>query len=289
MGIAEAAKINTVLRAALAYNALGISVLPCKRTKEPSIKKWDDLQIRSASPARIQRWDEQGMLQNVGIICGKVSRGLTVIDLDSETAVTMFLGMFPELAETYSVKTARGLHLYYQPQIVPPTTRVTGSPEYGAIELRAEGCYVLAPPSTHPSGVKYRIGVETSVMRPFSLDAVVGWIKQLIRVKNGGALPPANGRMVNGQQIRNHTAYGLAALQAECDNVSAANTGNRNETLFRAALKLSKHVVNGHLSRAEVERALFNAAAALASSDGEQSVTRTINSGLNIGIRNQGQ
>jgi hypothetical protein len=221
-------------------------------------------------------------LRLTGIICGKVSE-LVVVDLDGEAAIEAFRLKFPGMMETYAVRSGsgHGLHLYYSPAYIPSTTRVVGTP-FGNFELRSNGCYVVAPPSIHPSGAPYRIENRARILAVHDLNPIRDWFLSLMAQKHGGKLPPPTNRK---GEIRHASNYGRAALAGEAAKVRAARAG-RNDTLFSAALRLGNLVAGGHLSRADVEHALFEAAAHLSADDGEAATIRTIASGLDRGIKN---
>lgn len=281
--IVEAARRSTVLEAALAYADLGISVLPVSG-KVPAIASWADRQQRRAPSTMIHYWQRAGLLSGVGIVAGAVSRNLVVMDLDSPEAVALYLNRWPELADTYTVTSGsgRGAHLYYQCEVMPKTTRVVNSSTGGNIELRADGTYVVAPPSIHPSGKPYSVARELPIMRVFDLNKVVQWIKGLTQQKHTKQ-PPARPAVGQGRVVH-ATAYGRAALAGEAAHVRMAAPGARNNQLYRSALKLGSLIADGKIDRGSVESGLFAAAAALAATDGEASVWRTIVSGINKGM-----
>lgn len=276
----DAAAAPTVLQAALRYASQGLSVIPV-REKRCSLANWKERQERRASAAQIQYWDTAGLLQGVAVVCGRVSNNLVVMDCDGEDAVQAFVARFPELEDTYTVTSGsgRGAHFYFYAETLPPTTRVTGA-RIGNVELRADGCYVVAPPSIHPSGKPYNVARPVPVMRVYHLRDVVNWVKLLMQEKHGGKLPEPRGKAA---PVRNDSWYGVAALNDECRKVATAGPGERNNTLNRAAFKLGRLVYRGQLSRDVVERALLAAASALADDDGDASVMRTIKSGLDAG------
>lgn len=277
--ILNAARSQTVIAAALAYAGMGLSILPCKG-KKPALQRWAALQHQRAHPQEIINWARAGLLQNVGIISGRVSGNLVVIDLDGLEAVEVFRLRYPELFDTFSVNSGsgKGMHLYLTcNHIMPATTRATGTP-FGNIEVRADGCYVVAPPSIHPSGKPYSVAREMAVMEIRDLRDVVAWVASLNRTSPAPATP------TNNQPVRKTDYWAAAALLRESDAVRMAGKGERNNTLNRAAFKMGQLVQQGRLTRGEVESALTSAAAALAASDGEKTVARTIKSGLDAGI-----
>jgi Bifunctional DNA primase/polymerase, N-terminal len=276
--IADAARSADVYAAALAYTDLGLSVLPCKG-KEPSIF-WKPFQNRRASPQIIANWYHSGFLHNVGIICGSVSANLVVLDLDGMLAINLVNDVFPGLSDTYRVMTGsgQGNHYYFYTEEPTPTTRVMGTP-WGNIELRSDKTYVIAPPSIHPfTGRPYVASYAREIERVHDLREVVEWIKSLMRNKHDGQLPPPAGK------VYHNTAYGLAALHSESQEVAQAIPGERNNRLYRAALKLGSLIADGKLTRSTVERELLGAASSLSQNDGEAATLHTIASGINRGL-----
>lgn len=271
---------SSVLDAALQYAEMGLSVLACEG-KKPAIN-WTAFQHRAAHPMTIRKWDEVGLLQNVGIICGKVSGNLVVVDLDGTKAVEAYGMYFPSLTETFAVETGsgKGRHYYYFVRELPPTTRVVGA-SIGNVELRADGCYVVAPPSIHPETGSRYIGYHSlPIMILPDTRPVVAWVKKLIAEKHGGLMPPP----ANREGVKNASAWARAALAGECANVRAALPGARNNTLYRAALKMGSLIADGKLSEYEAEDALLEAAMLLTSTDGIDATLKTIFSGLKTGM-----
>lgn len=280
------AENQTVLEAALTYADLGMSVVPLVG-KRVTVS-WTERQTSRAKPSLIHVWDRNGQLKNVGIVTGRVSGNLVVIDLDGLDAISAFEHKFPELLDTYIVASGsgRGAHLYYYTTFLPNTTRAT-STKIGNVELRADGCYVAAPPSIHPeTGAKYVVSMKAPIMRVNNLDPVVSWIKDLIKEKHGGQLPPPNERQQPTKSVR---AWAAAAMRAECDAVRLAPVGSRQITLNRAAFKLGQIIANGDLNYDDVYNRLYESANDLREEDGDQSVIHTIIGGLTAGQSNPRQ
>ncbi len=278
--ILDCARESSVHQAALLYSAAAISVLACRQDKTPALSNWKHLQQRLADTTTINRWHEAGLLESVGLICGRVSGNLAVVDCDGLEAVNAFSERFPRLTETYTVLSGsqKGAHFYFYAKVCPPSARVVGAP-FGNVELKSDGTYVIAPPSLHPSGNAYQVINPAPILHVFDLRDVVDWIKgQQPAGQPSGALPSASGQVIHG------TAYGRAALVGECAYVRMAAQGSQNNALFRASLKLGSLIRDGKLSRADAERELLAAAAALTARDGETATLRTIASGLNCGM-----
>jgi len=147
----------------LAYLRLGLSVIPCGfRDKRPLIR-WEEYQHRLPTEDEVRQWFSDGK-KNVAIICGRVSGNLVVLDFEENAAFAEFINALPEdlldkIKDTWLVKTYRGYHLYLRVTSSDPvkTTKL------GKCDIRAEGSYVIAPPSVHPEGVSYLLVKGTKI------------------------------------------------------------------------------------------------------------------------------
>ncbi len=150
MSVLEAATATSIKWAARGYLEAGISVIPV-RGKAANVQ-WRAYTTRRASIATLDSWVRKGLLSGVGVVCGEVSGGLVVIDVDSMAACDEYEATFPELTRTFTVRSGsgRGKHYYYYAtDILPANTWRNG------VELRANGSYVVGAPSPHPSGLAY--------------------------------------------------------------------------------------------------------------------------------------
>src|SRR5690606_25523859 len=121
----------------------------------------------------------QGILQNIGIVCGTVSGNLVVLDLDGAAGYPAFAASFPHLADTYTVATGGGVgrHVYFRVEQMPPSIKAMGTP-IGNLELCGEGRQVVAPPSVHPTtGHSYRVENACDVLQVLDLDDLLRWIE----------------------------------------------------------------------------------------------------------------
>jgi hypothetical protein len=269
-----------IFEAAHRYVERGFSIVPCDGKK--AAIPWAALCERRPTAADVNRWRDMGVLHNVGIIGGAVSGNLALVDLDGDEAVDRFSRAFPSLMETYTVQSGsgHGLHLYLRADILPPSKRT--SQPWGNVELRANGCYVVAPPSIHPeSGMRYEVVRRVPILRRTSLTLLANWIDEQNAWRR---TPRPQANFESQERPAIGEKWALAALSAECAAVRTAPAGSRNHTLNRAAFKLGQLVGAGKLNRSEVALALFSAAAQLVADDGEPSVNRTIESGLAAGI-----
>jgi len=118
--IVQAAQEQTTVAAALAYAALGLSIIPLDG-KRPALTTWTEYQQTAASPETIRAWSSAGLMKNIGIICGRVSGSLVVLDLDGAAGYPAFVATFPTLAETYTVASGGGVgkHVYFYADSLP--------------------------------------------------------------------------------------------------------------------------------------------------------------------------
>jgi hypothetical protein len=176
--IVQASQTGDCFTAALAYQQQGLSVLPLKG-KRPSLFSWTEYQSRSASEDEIKGWWRDGLLQNVGIVCGKVSNNLVVIDFDGLAAYSAFTTLYLALAETFTVMTGsgQGMQVYLYVDNLPATAKAVSTP-IGNIELRSDGSQVVAPPSGHPvTGNPYTVEKAFEIKRVADLQDVLTWVE----------------------------------------------------------------------------------------------------------------
>lgn len=86
---------------------------------------------------------------NIGILTGQVSGNLAVLDFDSPASYCEWLTKFRHLADSYSVRSSRGTHVYLRVENLPERTY-----KVGQCDIKVSG-YVLCPPSVHPNGTQY--------------------------------------------------------------------------------------------------------------------------------------
>lgn len=171
--IVRAAQQDTTFSAALAYAALGLSVIPLDG-KRPALKSWTQFQHERADEQMIRSWT----FDNIGIVCGVVSGSLVVLDLDGAAGYPAFAATFPGLAETYTVASGGGIgkHAYFYANHLPPSVKAMGTP-IGNLELCGEGRQIVAPPSVHPTtGQPYRVEQVRDILRVSDLAELAAWI-----------------------------------------------------------------------------------------------------------------
>jgi hypothetical protein len=145
---------NSLLIAAQDLLARGYSVLPVTTNKKPALRSWKKYQTTRATQPEIASWFSEDALDRrvtgLGVILGEVSGDLAVRDFDDPLAYATWKETHPELAIILpTVQTGRGFHVYAR----IPSCKTT---PLGNGELRANGAYVVAPPSRHSSDVDYK-------------------------------------------------------------------------------------------------------------------------------------
>jgi hypothetical protein len=177
---------DLILNAALSLAERGATPIPL-RGKVPVLDGWQKL--RNVTPDMIRKWNTDGLLQNVGIVCGEASKNLVVIDFDGLDAYKAFTEKFPDLAETFTVLTGsgKGKHAYFKVDLLPPSEKAMNT-EYGNIEIKANGTQVVTPPSVHPeTNLPYSIAKQLPIKQVSDLSGLLAWIREL---KPVGWTPP---------------------------------------------------------------------------------------------------
>lgn len=213
----------TLYEAAREYISLGWSIMPLvKSTKNPSIK-WKELQKRQLTTDEIERYfknEDAG----IGLICGKLS-GIVVVDLD----------LYKEHAKIINLDTpvkvrtgGGGLHGYFKFKL--GTRNMVN--ENLAADIRAEGGYVVLPPSIHPNGSPY-----------------IWEIKEGLTLRDAIFQIPELSEGLLEWMGKNNLSDGDASKKFDIKQAVSLGEGSRNDTLYRASCSL--------LAKYNPEEALF--------------------------------
>lgn len=127
----------------------GFSVIPLRRDKKPLLV-WQEFQTRLPSDEELEEWFLRRWPDaNLGIVTGALS-GLVVVDADGEAGLAWIKQHLP-VTGVY-VRTGRGWHAYFRHPGGNVRNRGRIAPE---VDIRADGGYVVAPPSLHACGTAY--------------------------------------------------------------------------------------------------------------------------------------
>ncbi|MCC6976273.1 MAG: bifunctional DNA primase/polymerase [Anaerolineae bacterium] len=263
--------MNAIQHAAVKLLERGFSVFPLAPTEKTPSRGFDlrtYQRERRATRQEVETWfgGQMGALQNIGIATGQIS-GVFVVDCDSELA-------YEKIKEngspdTLCVATARGIHLYFSLPDFPVPCRAGLLP---GVDVRGNGGYVVAPPSTHPSGKRYQW------IREVPPAPAPEWLLALL--KQPRPQPPAK-TVRGGETIKDPAAYVAAAFDRELQALESASEGERNHTLNKAAFNLGQLVPSGLVAEFDVFRELEAAATRIGLSEAE--IGATIRSGLESG------
>jgi hypothetical protein len=203
-----------------------------------------------------------------------------VIDIDlpqAEASLQRLQELHRQLPPTLTTRTGGGgLHLYFRhPEraLRNTTGRLPGLEEQlPGIDVRAEGGYVVAPPSTHISSGKY-LWIDANQ----TLAELPDWIEE------PGPGPLSGLAAGPADYEGNGSAYGLAVLTGELTQLRAASPGTRNHALNRAAFAVGQVVGGGELNERHARLELLDAALAIGLPEAD--ARQTLDSGFTAGAR----
>ena len=264
-------RLNAVdhLAAALAYASAGIHVFPlAPRSKTPFIPARNGghgLHDATTDLAVIRGWWAANPTANIGLRTGI---SCDVIDLDGEEAVDA-LDQARDGREQLRgpvVATGHGFHRY---------VKATGLGNRAGIlpdvDFRGQGGYVVAPPSVHPNGYRYR---WINPLRE-ELASAPDWLIQLLIPERRLGLPRA--------ELQRSRAYGAGALRRELQRLSLAKEGARNHQLNVSSFNMGRLVAAGAIEEEEVAAALIEEGRRIGL--GMIECERTVASGMTAGMK----
>ncbi len=219
---------NLILAEALRLHSMGLSVIPIGRNKKPALRTWKPFQTTAADERQIHDWFDSRDNLGLGIVLGPVSGNLIARDFDTEAAWMRWESQYPILARTLPfVETSRGRHVF---------ARIVGCPSrtFDDGELRANGNYVVAPPSVHPSGCRYRWGRDFA-----SLDGV-----PLLTLEQSGfdrcwlASRAPEADATDSTEVDSVRSVPICDIHPLIDQTLPKAYGSRRKQLFRLACRI---------------------------------------------------
>ena len=166
----------------------GFAVFPCRpRGKEPLTGQGfygatsDETELR-------RRW-RRDPTANIGLRTGGTNR-IIVVDIDGEKGERLLAKLeerYGKLPPTATSKTGIGKHLIFElPEDCGPVSSSAGD----GLDIRADGGYVIAPPSIHQNGKCYEwdpeLPEEFALAPEWLLDFARNW-KAVLKVPDGPA------------------------------------------------------------------------------------------------------
>lgn len=146
------------------YLKAQLSVIPTKEDKLPALPTWKPYQSQRIKEDEVEGLFTGANVKGLAIICGAISGGLEVIDVDTKHDTTGSLwdelralieDNLPELYSRLVIAQTKsgGYHIYYRCSSIAGNLKLsTKKNKEVLIETRGEGGYVVAPPTT---GYKY--------------------------------------------------------------------------------------------------------------------------------------
>lgn len=169
--------LTKIQREAYKLYDVGFNVIP-----QPIGKK-GGYAWRNAQFTRLNRNDDNYGLRslfagqcNIAIMCGRTSGNLFVIDCESRGTFLYHINKLREKKiPLWAAKTARGGHIYLQATDGEVQNITSGILH----EAEIKGCngYVLAPPSIHPSGIKYEWIAQEGEKPPQVKSKQINWLQ----------------------------------------------------------------------------------------------------------------
>ena len=141
------------------YLKAQLSVIPTKEDKRPALPSWKTYQSQRLKEEEVEGLFTGANVTGLAIICGAISGGLEVIDVDTKHDTTGSLwdelrGLvednLPELYKRLVIAQTKsgGYHIYYRCSSVAGNLKLaTKLNREVLIETRGEGGYVIAPPA----------------------------------------------------------------------------------------------------------------------------------------------
>jgi bifunctional DNA primase/polymerase-like protein/AAA domain-containing protein len=221
-----AAATNPLLEAAIRYAGRGWPVFPlrwvengecscgnpkCGRDAGKHPLTHNGLKDASTDEQQIRAWWQKYPQANVAIRTGTASN-LVVLDIDkAETKEQLRELLGYDIIEGPSVKTGKAWQCYFRHPGVKVPSRIAIIP---GLDVRADGAYVVAPPSLHANGNSYSWIIEPAD----NLPALPVKLLELIQSNKNG--------------LGTREPLDMAGMLA------GVPQGKRNDVLFRAACKL---------------------------------------------------
>ncbi len=136
----------------------GWSVIPLKPHSKTPLGSWKANQTLRATYEELEAAFQANPDAGLGFVTGAIS-GKVVLDIDPDVggkqSMNEFVAQFGRLPQTPVVRTGGGGYHYYFAYPKAGLRNSAGKLGDG-LDIRGDGGYVVAPPSIHPNGTRYR-------------------------------------------------------------------------------------------------------------------------------------
>ncbi|WGD29876.1 DUF927 domain-containing protein [Ancylobacter sp. WKF20] len=237
--------------------------------KVPAEAKWPD-RARLNPPACV---GPDAAISDAALNTGILADGLSAIDADIDDEATaeavwrLATDMLGEAPVRFRDDSHRFLLLYRAAEGEPRKLVIRG--EDGAVEVLGRGQQFVAF-GWHPSGAEYRWSADSPETRhrdklmPVTEQQVAEFLAAcapIIDAQPFDATPSTVSVSTSTIAAPSGvtTAWGRAAMDAECDRIACAAPGTQSDTLASAAYKVGQRIASGEIVRDDAERALLAA------------------------------
>jgi hypothetical protein len=234
-----------VIDAALKWADRGFAVFPlvprCKKPLGSLVPH--GLKEASRDHAVIRNWWRREPKANIGIVTGA---GNFVVDLDDAEAVSWFANACGRhgAPKTLTTRTSRGFHVFFACGAEVPNSAGRLAP---GVDVRGEGGYVVAAPSTHPGGAVY------TVARDLPIAEAPQWLVDK-------AMPREVPVVAAPARHEDHSQRALRSVEGIVRAVASAGQGERNVLAFWGACRMRERVADGLLTAGLAQEILAEAA-----------------------------
>jgi hypothetical protein len=255
---------DLMFKSAMYYcEKMGYSVIPVGQDKKPLIP-WQDYQTRKPSKKEITDWWLLKFPEaSIGIVTGKIS-DLVVVDIDDPNITHEVLDSVEKTSNPPACTTPReGRHLYFS----CPDEEIRNTVNFlNKVDIRAEGGYVVAPPSTNGNGKSYawikgkKITDNKPKEFPISLINIYKNNNNINNKINNNSIQYTNsieGEILHDAtgELQNATKHNISlrSLQNTTDTTNYYTSGRRDEDLFHVANCLVKGGAESSFIRSTIE------------------------------------
>lgn len=219
---------------AMFYTERNIKVFPVKRQGKSPLCS-NGFKSATADKVVLQQWNNKFPNCNVGIPTGHINN-IFVVDIDGEQGFESLnhLELIYGKLDAPTVITGKGKHLYFK---MPENVELKCSTKKIAdhIDIRANGGYVVAPPSIHENGHQY---TWKNFIPNQGFPEAPSWLISLITNAEKQPLP----------------------VSGVLEEIASAPEGERNDTLYRRAISLIARAMRENLNIADIKENIINAA-----------------------------
>lgn len=161
------------------------SVIPINRDRKiPLLERWKAYQQRLPTEQEIRQWDTMWPQAAIAVVCGRVSGRIAVLDIDDPKLAERVVADLQQIPTVVVRTPSDGVHVYLKE--IAAKSR-SGPLVPGIADLKSEGGYVLAPPTTGYTKLADRPLLEAPNARDWATTFLKGY---------GVEVPVENGKSV---------------------------------------------------------------------------------------------